>query len=58
MQKTAARWSFSTTVRRCFFCFTLSRIPAVKAFYFVTMYYYHPCLLASSLIAKQNFSTV
>lgn len=39
-----------------FFCFTLSRILMVNGHHFVTMYYFHPCLLAKSPIAKQNLS--
>lgn len=38
------------------FCFTLSRILMVNGHHFVTMYYFHPCLLARSSIAKQNAS--
>ena len=44
------------TTGRHFFTFHPSRIPTVEACSFVTMYYFHPCLLAKSPIAKQNCS--
>ena len=40
----------------CTFALTLSRIPTAKTYHFVTMYYFHPCLLAKSSIAAQNRS--
>lgn len=39
-----------------FTLFYPSRIPTAKIYHFVTMYYFHPCLLAKSPIAKQNCS--
>lgn len=40
----------------CTFALTLSRIPTAKTYHFVTMYPYHPRLLAKSNIEKQYFS--